>query len=201
MRLLVHSVPFVPSWPGLTQRGEVYALGVAAAMAAVLLWAALSKITHLPGVASTVEALGIPGAWSRRVAVGIAVSETITALAIVFAPQSAWTATAILVLGATFALAGLIALLRKEQIRCNCFGLDSRGSYLGFRQMLALPAWLAGAWILYSNPLPLTATAPLFAVVGVINAALKALSLRRWYTEARGDRISAEQMYLWLPRH
>jgi hypothetical protein len=128
----------------------------------------------------------------------------LTALGVLFAPQARWTQAAIVALGGAFALAGLVAVLRRERIRCNCFGSGATGGYLGLTQVLALPAWVGGAWILsygLPTPWPLATGASAFAAVGLAIATLQAVTLWKVASEARGDRLSAEEMYVWLPRH
>lgn len=180
------------------------ALCVALVMAAVLLWAGLAKLTHRGGMASTLQALGVPVRWSHRVSGLVPFSEVVTALGVLFSPHSPWTLVAVVALGGAFALAGLVAVLRKERIHCHCFGSSAPGGYLGRRQILALPVWVGGALILHygiPSPLPLATAASLFAAAGLAIATLQAVWLRKMVREARGDRLSAEEMYLWLPQH
>jgi hypothetical protein len=172
-------------------------------MAVVLLWAGLAKCANLDGFAATLQALGVPAPWSRRVAGLVPLSEVLTALSVLFAPHWRGTPVAVVALGGAFALAGLVAVVRRQRIRCHCFGAAT-GGYLGRTQVLALPAWVGGAAILdlsFPTPLPLTAGAALFAASGLAIATLKAAALRTVVHEARGDRLSAQEMYLWLPRH
>jgi hypothetical protein len=179
-------------------------LFVALAMATVLLWAGLAKFTHLRGIASTLQALGVPAGWSHRASGLVPLSEVLTALGVLFAPNSPWTLAAVVALSGAFALAGLVAVLRKERIPCHCFGASAPGRYLGRTQILALPVWVGGALSLHfgiPSPLPLATGASLFAAAGLAIATLQAVLLRKVVREARGDRLSAEEMYLWLPRH
>ena len=175
-------------------------LCVAMVMAAVLLCAGLAKFTNLGGIAATLQALGVPATWSQRASGLVPFSEVLTALGVLFAPHSPWTLVAVVALGGAFALAGLVAALRKEQIRCNCF--SAAGGYLGLTQILALPAWVGGALILHygiPSPLPPATGASLLAAAGLAIATLKAVALWKVVLEARGDRLSAEEMYVWLP--
>jgi hypothetical protein len=182
------------------------ALGLCAAlvMAAVLLWAGLAKFTYLGGIAATLQALGVPAGWSRRAAGLVPVAEVLTALGVLFAPHARWTLAAVVALGGAFAWAGLVAVLRKERIPCHCFGAGAPGGYLGRTQILALPVWAGGALVLHygiPSPLPLATAASLFAAAGLAIATVQAVLLRKVVRAARGDRLSAEEMYLWLPRH
>jgi|SRR5271166_1319172 len=179
-------------------------LCVAMVMAAVLLWAGLAKFTNLGGITSTLQALGVPAMWSRRASGLVPSSEVLTALCVLFAPHSRWTLVAVVALGGAFALAGLVAVLRKQRIRCHCFGSSAAGGYLGLMQVVTLPAWVAGVSILYygfPTTLPLAGGASIFAASGLAIATLKVVALRKVVSEARGDRLSAKEMYAWLPQH
>jgi hypothetical protein len=176
------------------------ALCVALLMAAVLLWAGLAKFTELGGFAATLQALGVPLQWSPYAAALVPLSEVIAALGVLFAPHWLVTQLAVAALGGAFALAGLAALVRKRRIRCHCLG---SGGYLGLTQVLALPAWIGGASILYfgfPSPVPPETGAALFAACGLAVATLKAALMRPVVRAARGDRLSAQEMYLWLPQ-
>ena len=179
-------------------------LCVAMFMAAVLLWAGLAKFASLDRFASTLQALGVPTGWSHRFSGLVPLAEVLTALGVLFAPHWLWTQVAVVALGGAFALAGLIAMLRKQRILCKCFGSSANGGYLGLKQILALPACIGVVSTLYlsiPNPLPLVTRALLFAASGLAISTLKAVSLRKVVNEARADRLSAEEMYIWLPQH
>jgi hypothetical protein len=178
------------------------AMSTAAVVAAFLLGAGLAKVTNLPATASTVSALGIPAKWADRAAGLVPLSEIAVAFCVLFAPNSPWTLVGVVALGGAFALAGLVAMLRKERIRCNCFVSVAAVAFLGPAQILALPVWLGAALILlYGVPLhqPLATGALLFAAAGLALAALKVPALWQAVREARGDRVSAQEMYVWLP--
>ena len=64
------------------------ALCLAGVMAAVLSWAGLAKFVNLRGIASTLQALGVPDRWSHRVSGLVPFSEVLTALGVLFAPHS-----------------------------------------------------------------------------------------------------------------
>jgi hypothetical protein len=180
----------------------VAATSAAVVIAALLLRASLEKFTDLGATAATVSALGVPARWAGLAAGFVAISEVAAALGVLFAPHSRWTQAGVVALGGAFALAGLVAVLRKERIRCNCFGSGAAGAFLGPAQILALPAWLGAALILHygvrQNP-ALATGALLFAAAGLAITTLKVPALWRAVREARGDRISAQEMYAWLP--
>ena len=180
----------------------IAAMSVAVILAALLLRAGLEKSADLRATAATVSALGVPAGWAGLAAGLVAVLEVATALGALFAPQSDWTQAGVAGLGGAFALAGLVAVIGRKQIRCNCFGSGTAGGFLGTGQILALPAWLGAALVLHAgvpaDP-PFVTGALLLAAVALALAALKVPALRRAVREARGDRISAQEMYVWLP--
>jgi hypothetical protein len=181
----------------------ILALCAAVAMCAVLLWAALSKLVGLGGFASTLRAVGVPVRWSAAAALSIATAEAMTALLVVFAPGAVWTLAAISTLAAAFTVAATIALLRGARIRCQCFGSVADG-YLGWMQVAALPLWIAGTLMLsfgFPTPPAVLTSASLFAAAALSIAAAKTLTLRGVVRAARADRLSAQEMYVWLPRH
>jgi hypothetical protein len=180
------------------------ALSTVVILAAVLLRAGLEKVSDLRAFASTVSALGIPDRWAERAAGVVPLAEAATALGVLFVPRSRWTLAGLVALGCAFALAGFVAVLRKKRIRCNCFGSGTAGTFLGPAQMMALPAWLGAALILnYGVPEdpPLATGALILAAVGLTTAAFRVSALWQAVLEARGDRFSAQEMYVWLPPH
>ena len=180
----------------------VAAMSAAVVMAALLLRAGVEKSADLPATASTIAALGIPAEWADRAAGVVALLEVGTALGVLFAPGSGWTLAGVAALAGAFAVAGLVAVLRKRRIRCNCSGPGAAGAYLGPAQILALPAWAGAALFMYygvREALPLATGALLLAAAGLAIATLKAAALWQAVREARGDRLSAQEMYLWLP--
>jgi hypothetical protein len=182
---------------------SVLAVIVALVMAAVLLWAGLEKLVDLPAVGSTINALGVPVGWANRVSALVPLAEVVTGLSLLFAPGSPWTQGGLVALGGTFAVAGLIAIFRDEPIRCHCFGSRGAGGYLGRSQVVALVAWIGGAWVLQIwmvVPVSTETGAARFAAVGLAIATWKATALWRAVREARGDRASAQEMYVWLPQ-
>jgi hypothetical protein len=181
---------------------SVLAMSVAVVLPALLLWAGIGKLVSLSDTASTVSAIGVPAKWGRGAAVAVALWEVGTALGVLWAPGSPWIAASVMALGTVFALAGLVAVLRKQRIRCHCFGAGGAGAWLGPAQIIALPAWISAAAILHHGLpeiLPLATGACLLAGVGFAVAALKSVALWHAVGEARGDRLSAREMYVWLP--
>jgi hypothetical protein len=178
------------------------AMSAAAVVGALLFRSGLEKVINLAPTVSTVFALGIPAKCTDRIAPLVALSEVAIAFGVLFAPHSLWTQAGVAALGGAFALAGLTAIIRKKRIRCNCFGSGGAGAYLGYPQILALPAWVGSALILHygaTGPPSLATNAFLFAAVGMTITALKAVALWRAVGDARADRISAQEMYIWLP--
>ena len=176
------------------------ATSVALVGAGVLLWAALEKARDLGAAASTLRQLGVPGRATVPAAL-VVLAELTVALALVFRPDLLWTQAGVMLLAAAFAVAGLLALRRDEPVRCTCFGAGRRG-YLGTRQIAALVPWAAGAAFLNvaaATPGPSEA-ATLFAGLALALATVRFLPVLGAWREARGDRRSARETYVWLRR-
>jgi hypothetical protein len=180
---------------------DVVATTIASLGAVVLLWAGLEKARDPGSAASMLRELGVPG---RLAVLGVLAipAEIAVAVALVFRPDSLWTQGGVIVLAGAFALAGLLALRRDKPIRCACFG-SGRGGYLGADQVVALVPWAAGVATLrladVGHPTPAEATELLAALALAMAGARLALLLGAWH-EARGDRRSARETYVWLHR-
>lgn len=176
----------------------VLSAAAAVAMAGVLLWAGLEKARDLGPVAATLRQLGLRGAASRPLAASVATAEVGVALALLFRPDSGWTQGGVVALALAFAAAGALALGRGEPIHCACFG--GRGGKLGLGQVVALVPWLAAAALLAlaAEPPSAVAGAGRLAAVGLALASWRAVAVWDAWREARGDRLSAEEMYVWL---
>lgn len=115
---------------------------LAAALALVV--AATGKLARPRAFTATLQALDVP--WTGPVRAAVVVAELGAAAALVTAPGAPTTQVAVVGLGAAFALVGVVAWARGEQVECACFGGGS-GSPLGLRQVAALPLWLAVALV------------------------------------------------------
>jgi hypothetical protein len=180
----------------------IVAMSVTLAMAAVLLWAALEKARSLSSVASTLREVGVPGSWSNNAARLLIAAELFVAIGLIIRPGSAVTITGVLGLATAFAVAGLVALQWKRTIQCRCFG-PYGGETLGKNQLTAFPLWLAGASIVWLQPQTQSydvQPAVSFAVVGLTLAALRGVHVMRISQQARADRRSAQEMFIWLSR-
>jgi methylamine utilization protein MauE len=172
----------------------------ALAMAGVLLWAGLEKFRDFAPAAATVGELGLPRVLAGPAALLVAAAEVGVGLALLFRPGATATHLGVVLLACHFALAGLLALRSGRQIRCHCFGAGGRG-HLGKPQLVALVPWLAGAALLRlgaQQAPPLPAGAAYFAAVSLFIAGVRGVAVRRALLEARGDRLSAQEMYRWL---
>jgi hypothetical protein len=172
----------------------------ALAMAAVLLWAGLEKARNPNPTAATLRVLGFPRRLARPAAMVLTAAELTVAIAVLFRPDSALTHISIVLLAGLFALAGLIAMGLNERVHCSCFGPGGKG-YLGAAQLIALIPWVAGAGLLQlgtreSPPLPVSAA--YFAATSLAIAAARGISVWKARLAARGDRLSALEMYVWL---
>ena len=172
-------------------------------MAAVLFWAGLEKARNLAFTAGMIRDLGFPRRLAWPAALCLTVAELNVGLAVLFRPDSTLTHIGILSLAGLFALAGLIAMGSDEPIRCSCFGASGKG-YLGVNQLIALIPWLAGAMALRigtQEAPPLSTGAAYFAATSLAIAAARGIGVWKARNEARGDRISAQEMYKWLQSH
>jgi Methylamine utilisation protein MauE len=179
----------------------ILATTVALVGASILLWAALEKARDPASTASTLRQLGAPASLANAAGL-IILAELAVALGLVFRPDSAVTQAGVVLLAGAFALAGLLALRRDEPVRCTCFG-SRRSGYLGANQVLALVPWVGGALFLYiadvAPPSPPRGAA-LLAGVGLAMAGVRLVPVLGAWREARGDRRSAQETYLWLHR-
>jgi hypothetical protein len=178
---------------------SVLATVTAVAMSAVLLWAALEKARRPLTTAATIQRLGFP--LPLPAALAVAAGEIVLAVALLFRPDSLVTQVGVVLLAGVFALAGLMALRLDEPIHCSCFG-SGGGRYLGRRQLIAFVPWSAAAVSLhlgFVQPPSVESTAIIFAAVTLLMAAVRAAGTWRVRGEARGDRRSAQEMYVWLP--
>jgi hypothetical protein len=174
--------------------------GAALIMTAILLWAGLEKTRNLALTAATVKEIGFSSALAFPVALLVAIAEIGVALALLFRPDSTVTHAGVALLAGLFALAGLIALRSGKQIRCLCFGAGGNGQ-LGKSQLIALIGWLAGIALLRFGDLE----APSFSIgvaflaaTCLVIASVRAVVVLKALLEARGDRVSAQEMYRWL---
>lgn len=179
------------------------ATAAALAMATVLLWAATEKARDPAPTAAAIRSLArnlkLPRGIAWPAALFITAAEIVVALAVLFRPDAALTQLGIVLLAGLFALAGLIALRLDEPVRCNCFGTGGKGR-LGTPQLIALLPWLAGAAILRLGiqEAPPSKGAAGFAAISLALAAVRGSGVWKARREARGDRRSAQEMYVWL---
>ncbi len=180
----------------------ILVLAVTLVMASALLWAGLEKAGRLSSVAGTLHQLGMPESGARVVAPLVVAVELSVALGLIFRPRSIATLTGVLALAAAFAISGLIALRRKEKIRCGCFGPHG-SAHLGKNQLAALPVWFGAVTLVWLNGPTHSSdwqSASRLAVVALMMATLRGVSSLRAAHEARGDRRSAREMFVWLNR-
>ena len=169
-------------------------------MAAVLLWAGLEKSRNLALTAAFVREIGFSSVLASPIALLVAIAEIGVALALLFRPDSTITQAGVALLAGIFGVAGLIALRSGKQIRCHCFGAGGKG-HLGKFQLIALVGWLAGVALLRHGILEAPSFlvgATYLAATCLIIASVRAVAVRKALLEARGDRMSAQEMYRWL---
>jgi hypothetical protein len=170
------------------------------AMAGIFLGAAAQKVLDLGRFFSTLEQLGFSALAARRVAPMLVLAEVLASLGLIFQRESVFTFTLVIALSSSFAAAGLIAIIRKRQIKCGCFGAYGNGT-LGAPQLWSFPIWLVAtllSWSALAVPSVFGDQATGFAIVCLILASLGAVRSVHLWREARGDRLSAKEMYVWL---
>lgn len=175
---------------------------VAVVGASILLWAALEKARDPEATASTLRQLGVPSRIALAAAGLVIAAEFAVGLGLVFRPDAVVTHGGVALLAAGFALAGLLALRRGEQIRCTCFGPGGRG-YLGVPQVASLVPWAAAVAILYAAgtaPPSRSEGASMLAAMALVMSGLRLIPVLGAWREARGDRRSARETYGWLHR-
>jgi hypothetical protein len=138
------------------------------AVVAVLVVAAASKLASPRRFRLTLEQLGVRRVETGRLAVPAV--ELAAAVGLAAAPASVPARVAVIGIGAALATVGAWVLVRGERIECACFG-GAGGATLGLRQVLALPAWVAGALLPAAWSTPLAGREGLVAMAAVTLAA------------------------------
>lgn len=172
-------------------------------MAAIWLWAGLEKIRNLSPIVITIRNLGLSHQFAWQSALFLATAELVLGVAVLFRPDFVLTHIGIVVLAGLFGIAGLIAIRRDEPIECSCFGVGGKG-YLGITQIFALFPWFAGVAVLRlgaQEAPPLHIGAAYFALISLVITAVRGIGIWKALLEARGDRVSANEMYIWLQSH
>lgn len=177
--------------------------GTAAAMimAAVLLAASVAKLAAGSApLEETLRRIGAPPPLARTVAPVVPWAELLAGMAIVLRPDLVAARLAVLALATGFAAAALLALRTGEPVPCACFGV---GGTLGMPQVVAFFGWLAGVAIISRSAIAprMSDGAVRLVAIALSIAAVRAVSLLRLWRESRGDRLSAKEMYKWLPSH
>lgn len=130
---------------------DLLAALVACAIAGVFVVAGVEKLRSRRAFAKTLTDLGVwPGLRSPLV-IAVPALELVTAAGLMLAPRAWWPAAAVVLLGSAFAVAGLLSLRLRQPVACSCLGTAAEG-YLGMRQVIVLPLWLAAAALLIAAP-------------------------------------------------
>lgn len=136
-------------------------IGVVASclVAIVLFWAAQSKVASFRDFINTVQAtlgLNFSRGGATLIGAGVVLAE-VTAVVACLSPGLHKVASILVAgLGVVFAGAGAVALIRRQQIACNCFGTRPGGKTrnLGWPHVALLPVWLVAA-VLIAAPRPM----------------------------------------------
>jgi len=123
------------------------ALLISAAVSGVLLWAGLEKLRLRSEFGATLSALGIPVRPRILLMIAVPCGELGTGAGLVVLPSQAWPRLGLVILGATFAIGGVLGLRADQPVACSCLGAASHGP-LGWRQIGLFPAWLGAAGLL-----------------------------------------------------
>ena len=168
-------------------------------ISALLFWTGLEKLRQITNFSKTIVDLGIGMKFAALlVASLVCIVELVTAVMLVFCPYSLATPTLVCGLGIAFGIAGIIALAKKEDVVCNCYGRSS--TMLGWKQIRLIPVWTAMAVVVYfSHARSFSESCIWFAAASLLIAVVKMVPLVREMLIARGDRLSAKEMYIWLP--
>lgn len=137
---------------GSTGQSQLWPEVLTAFLGAILLTASATKLVPEPRFAGTLTALGIHGRWlTPKVATTLLAGAELLAFLGLTLVRGWVGAASLILLGSGFAAAGLIAIRRRIDVPCNCFGSIGDKS-LGWRQVAAWPVWLGAASLLLVAP-------------------------------------------------
>ncbi|MEV6930716.1 MauE/DoxX family redox-associated membrane protein [Dactylosporangium sp. NPDC051485] len=167
---------------------------VACAVAAVFVVGGVEKLRVRSAFARTLSELGLPAPLVPVLSLLVPIAELATSAGLMLAPAAAWPAAGVAALGAAFALAGLLGLRARQPVACSCLGAAT-DAYLGRRQLVLLPGWLAVAAVLRLAPphWSVLEGLQLLALVVVASSALHAVKVvKAWRTDATYRRAIEE---------
>ena len=162
---------------------QVIVLLVRASLAAVLVAAGAAKLADTRSFAATLMGLGVPvrrHPLIRRLALIIPLLEVGLGIAVVSGLWPGIVNGAVLVLLASFSIVVIIALRRKLQVACRCFGTlsDSQFTGKGLLRSLFLTVLAGGvfwSWSTYPSQLHAPPGAIILLVAGFLLFALAAM--------------------------
>jgi len=158
--------------------------------AGTFFWAGAWKLAAPRSIQATLEILGLPGGAGLAASLGAV--EIIAAVTMIVLPGSWVPAALIIALAGIFGSAAVVALRRRLQVDCACFGPLASGE-LGWRQIALVPLWILVAASLLTIAPALPEDRP--EIVGVILAAVIAVALVilvPLYREHRAQRVATE---------
>lgn len=153
-------------------------------LCSLLLWSSAEKLRNPRPLVITMNRLGLP--MSRPVAHLISVAEAAVGFTAILWRGTIGASVAVASIGLVFAAAGALAIARRTNIRCSCFGA-AYSSRLGARQLAALPIWLGSAYALRR-----AARVSILAGLRTILAMLVALAMLKIATIAVGYRRASK---------
>lgn len=161
----------------------------------VLFGAAMWKAVSISDFAATLELLGVPPHFARKLAwSGVCVEASVGA-ALLALPSSEWPRIMVGLVAIAFAVAGVRALTGGRRVACGCFGNIGRHD-LGWFQITALPIWMVLAYVAQQQP-------PTWSwLQGLLGLSLFLMLLMLWSIKAefqlwsglRGSRIVIAQV-------
>jgi hypothetical protein len=168
----------MPSWMAAT---------LVVVACAVLTWAGLEKARDRRPLASTMRALGFPSGIATAAATIVPLAELGTVLAVLAGTPPAVPLVLFVALGVGLAGVATWSLATRRNVACACFGASERP--LGWRQLVALPLWLAAGWSTTALPHSgVRQRLAIFCTGMLIFIAARAVQAIRRGIGARGDR-------------
>jgi Methylamine utilisation protein MauE len=162
-------------------------IAVLVTLSVILMWSGLEKARTPHALGTALRMIGLPRRRALATAILVPGLE-LSVVAMTVAGMQIVPAVVVILLAASFAIAGIVALVSGTTVPCPCFGAASKG-YLGWRQVAALPLWGVGAWAAW-NPRIGNLDARLIAFttgISILTAARAAVAVRAGIS-ARQDR-------------